>query len=123
MPALEFSDGKMMGQSQSIMRYLGKMNGYYPKDSLEASKVDFMVENFNVFFPRLGTVAFLKGAEYQAEISEIFDKLIPDFMKKLAPNLSGNSFLCGGHKLTIADFWIGSLYTNFMNRPNIGYEK
>ena len=36
-PALEFSKtGKKMGQSRSMLRYLGRKFGYYPKDPLLA---------------------------------------------------------------------------------------
>ena len=41
-------------------------------------------------------------------------------MEKVAPYLKNTGFLCGD-KLTIADFWIGGLYTNFMNHSAIGY--
>ena len=41
-------------------------------------------------------------------------------MVKVAPHLKDTGFLLGD-MLTIADFWIGGLYTNFMNHATIGY--
>ena len=56
-----------------------------------------------------------------AKIAKCFDKELPALMAKLAPHLKDTGFLCG-EKLTIADFWVGGLYTNFMNHSvNIGY--
>ncbi len=31
-PALETPEGKVLSQSQSILRYLGRKYGYYPQD-------------------------------------------------------------------------------------------
>ena len=38
-PVLE-DHGRRLSQSSAILRYIGKKYGYYPKDELEAWKVD-----------------------------------------------------------------------------------
>ena len=120
MPTIVFKDGKKMGQSQNIVRYLGKCYGYYPKDSLEAAKVDYMVANYMEAFGAFNVPHAGPADKKAANIDEIFDKVLPAFMKKLVPNLKETGFLCGT-TLTIADFWIGGLYVNLMNNPAVGF--
>jgi hypothetical protein len=43
-PCLELPDGTLIGETVPILRYLGRCHGYYPKDKLEAAKVDRIVE-------------------------------------------------------------------------------
>ena len=52
-------------------------------------------------------------------VKDIMEKIIPTLMKTLEPYLGG-TFLVGD-KITVADFWIGGLYTNFMNHAEIGF--
>jgi glutathione S-transferase len=53
-------------------------------------------------------------------MNDVFDKKLPEFMKKLLPNLGTTGFLTGD-KLSVADFWIGGLYTNYFNNPKVMY--
>ena len=43
-PVLELSDGTMLNQTQSILRYIGKVYGYYSIDPMEAYLIDNNVE-------------------------------------------------------------------------------
>lgn len=43
-PILELEDGTKLGQSISILRFLGKKHGYYPEDALEAHKCDYLID-------------------------------------------------------------------------------
>ena len=44
MPCLELADGTKMGQSVSILRFLGAKHGYYPKDPKQAYEVDMLLD-------------------------------------------------------------------------------
>lgn len=44
LPCLELSDGLKMGQTNAILRYLGKKYGYYPSDPLKAYKMDYIID-------------------------------------------------------------------------------
>ena len=46
MPVLELENGMKLHQSQPILRYLGKVHGYYPTDALDAFKIDAILEDF-----------------------------------------------------------------------------
>ena len=53
---------------------------------------------------------------------EIFDNILPKFLTRIDSVCAKGQFLCGG-ELKCADFWIGGLYTNFFNNPDIGFAK
>ena len=43
-PALEFKDGKKMGQSLAMLRFLGRKYGYYPEDAMKAFLADALCD-------------------------------------------------------------------------------
>ena len=51
-PALELEDGTKIGQSNSLVRYLGKKYGYYPTDVDDAYKVDALVDLYLDYLPK-----------------------------------------------------------------------
>lgn len=52
---------------------------------------------------------------------EIFD-MINNFLTEIDGNLTKSKFLCGDN-LTIADFTIGALYTNYVANPHTTFAK
>ena len=44
MPCLEFLNGKKMGETKHIMKFLGKTHGYCPKDEVTDKKCDELIE-------------------------------------------------------------------------------
>ena len=103
------------------MRYLGKCHGYYPKDPVMAAKVDFVVENYLGVFYDLNAPGFAAEEAKAALIDNIFDKILPEMMTKMTPNLKMDKKFLFGDSLTIADFWIGGLYVNLINNPAVGF--
>ena len=120
MPVLEFPDGTRMGQTCSLLRYLGKKNGYYPKDPEVAVWCDILCEDYN---DRIGGILgpFLSPPEAQkAAFEELFTKTLPPWLDRLEKLCSkGNKFLFG-NDLCTADFFVGSLYTNYFANPAVG---
>ena len=37
LPALQLKDGRLLGQSKAILRFVGMKHGYYPDDPVEAA--------------------------------------------------------------------------------------
>ena len=56
--------------------------------------------------------------------NKIFEKTLPIFLKQLEDHLeaSNGPYICG-NKLTIADFLIGGLWSNYINNDAISFEK
>ena len=61
---------------------------------------------------------FQARAEQEQLINEFFDKILPKFTAVVEPIAAKGEWIAGP-TLTMADFWIGGLYTNFINNPNI----
>ena len=112
-----------MGQTLAILRYLGMMYGYYPEDPDLAWECDALMDGYNDIIGKLYPPFFKKTEEEkEAMYPEIFDKILPKFLDIIEPICERNDFLCGDD-LTIADFWIGGLFTNFMANDNVGFAK
>ena len=119
-PCLELADGTKIGQSVTILRYFGKVNGFYPEDPLQASHVDFLLETYQDVLGKFYGPFFAAEDKKEAMITEIFEKTLPAFLENISKYIKADGFLVGD-KLTIADFWVGGLYTNFMNHAAIGF--
>ena len=50
------------------------------------------------------------------DTSNIFEKVLPKYLQIIDPECARGGFIAGD-KLTIADFFIGSLYVNYFNNP------
>ena len=109
-----------LGGSLTILRYLGKLYGYYPEDPVAAAKVDMLIDSYSDIFNGIAGAMFASGDDKSAKIKEVFEKTLPGFMKIVDPFLKETGFLVG-NKLTIADFYIGGLYVSRANDPNIGF--
>lgn len=56
-------------------------------------------------------------------VEDLFNTYLPKVMKLVEHQLNNNGgkqFLFG-NKLSIADFWIGQIYTNYFNNPAVAY--
>jgi len=125
MPVLELKDGTRMGESQAIMRYLGSVHGYYPDDPRVAYEIDYLIEGQDALLTVIYKPMFAKtNEEKEEQIKKIFDEALPKLLNVVEPlcekaNANGD-WLCTPN-LSIADFWIGNIYTNFINEKTLTY--
>ena len=120
MPTLILSDGTMMGQSMSIVRFLGKKLGYYPQDAKEAYYVDAAVDTCNDHLKALMKPAFMdNGEERNKAVEEAFESA-EKLAVKLEVFLKEGNFLAGAN-LTIADFVLGHYYCSHWTNPKFKY--
>ena len=112
-----------MGQGFAITRFLGGKLGYYPTDPLEAYEVDQLVDTFADCIDKVYKPHFIKDEIKQEEaLKELFEQVLPKFLDFITPICTKGAFLCGD-KLTVADFWIGGLYTNYLANESISFAK
>ena len=98
------------------MRLLGKFHGYYPTDPYEASLVDMIIDTFEEVY------AGMLRADNSKKIKKLFTETIPRVMKILE-GFFNNGWLVQD-KLSIADFYVGGFYTNYIwLEHNSGYKK
>ena len=115
-PCLEVN-GVKIGQSLDILRFAGKRAGYYPTNVYQAFKVDSLMDTYSDCRAKLAGPFFARPAAHEAMFKEIFETAIPKFLDKIDQRCSEGEFLVG-NTLTIADFYIGGLYTNYLANPN-----
>lgn len=115
LPTLELADGTVLGQSKNILRYVGRMTGYYPfHDPKRAAFVDEIIYVLDDISS--GIYSCIKNVEDDA----VRDSLRGDYMTtgsggqllekldKFIGSQSGGKYAIG-HQLTIADMCVWSL--------------
>ena len=111
-----------MGESYAIGRYLGSVLGYYPKDERLAYEVDYLLEGYEPCLKGCAEPFFSKGSQHEEQLQKLFDQTLPKFLGVVEPLCAKGGWLVGDD-LTVADFWIGCLYTNYINNKNITFGK
>lgn len=97
-------DGKLISQSDAILRYAGKLSGLYPVDPLQAllcDEVNFVVEEHAI---KMDPTYRLSGEEQKAARLALVNGSLPVLLKWLAQRLAeqGGKFF-GGDQANIAD--------------------
>lgn len=114
LPTLELEDGTVLGQSKNILRYVGRMTGYYPfHDPKRAASVDeiiYVIDDISSGVANCG-----KNLEDEARNAKRTEFITTGAGGKLLEKLdkfieekSGGKYAIG-HTLTIADMSVWSL--------------
>ena len=114
LPVLELANGKKMGQSGAILRYLGMNHGYYPDDPLEAQECDEFMDGYADILAKVYKPHF----EPSVDTTELFSTVLPKYLDSIDAACAKGQFLCGAN-LTVADFAVGCLYTNYFNNAGV----
>eukprot|EP00730_Choanoeca_flexa_P016141 TRINITY_DN7569_c0_g1_i1.p1 TRINITY_DN7569_c0_g1~~TRINITY_DN7569_c0_g1_i1.p1 ORF type:complete len:206 (+),score=60.66 TRINITY_DN7569_c0_g1_i1:102-719(+) len=114
LPVLQLPSGETLSQSWAILRYVGRQTGLYPKDDMEAYKVD---ATFNLVEDVVGKlVPSLRESDPEKKMAmrkELAETILPQWLAYL-DKIFVNGFVLG-ETLTVGDFaamyvvdWIGS---------------
>ena len=117
-PALELDDGTRYGQSVAILRYVGRVNGYYSDDAVEALHIDQIVDDAVEVLGQIYKPHFAEDKE--ALYPALFDVAIPKLLNSLESRFASGEWLVG-NRLTIADFAVGQVYINYVANPAITF--
>ena len=60
LPVLKLKDGTQIGQAKTILRFLGKAHGYYPKDPKQGAAVDMLVDQMEDVWQATWKILFAK---------------------------------------------------------------
>jgi glutathione S-transferase len=109
MPILEV-DGKPVTQSNSILRYAGKLIGLYPKDEWQAFLCDEVMDACEDIGTRLGNTINLPDAAKKTAREELSAERIPRYLAQLQARLqaAGGEYFVDG-RLTVADLKVFGL--------------
>jgi glutathione S-transferase len=121
-PCLELKDGTKMGQSVAMARYLAVTHGYYPKDPMEAFKVDQLIDRYADVGNNIYKPMFLKDqAEIDEKVKDAVEGYVPKFLDEINDKCKDGWLV--GDKISLADFFVGGLYTNYLANENITFGK
>ena len=103
LPVLEV-DGRVVAQSNSINRYVGKLAGLYPKDDLQAFLCDEVMDAVEDMDTPIGNTIDLPADQKKAAREELAAGLVPRYLTQLQARLeaAGGSYFADG-RLTVGD--------------------
>ena len=90
------------------------MFGQYPRDPAMAHVMESLMMEHFVIFNTYGPAHLGKD---DAKIKEVIEGIASTFIAKLEPMLAKMKFIMGD-KLTVIDFWVGSMYCDRCANPN-----
>ena len=103
MPVLEV-DGKVIAQSNTINRYLGKLAGLYPKDDWQAALVDEVMDAVEDVSTRIGNTIFMEDEAKKKAREALAAGPIPRFLQQIEARLkAGGGEWFVEKRLTVAD--------------------
>jgi glutathione S-transferase len=120
-PVIE-NEGKFYNQTQSMMRSLGKMHGYYPEDPYTAYQVDSILDSIHDLAVTLLRAKNEKDEDKKKEmLTAAITTYLPNWLsaheKRVEKNGQENTLV--GDKLTIADIQFAALLSSaFYNEGN-----
>ena len=103
MPVLEV-DGKVISQSNTINRYIGKLTGHYPKDDWQAARVDEVMDAIEDISHKISGTFSLDGEAKQKAREALAAGPIARFLQQLDARLkAGGGEWFVENRLTVAD--------------------
>lgn len=103
MPVLEV-DGKVITQSNTINRYVGKLTGLYPKDDWQAALCDEAMDAAEDIGTKIGATIAMGPEEKKKVREDLASGAIPRFLEQLQARLktAGGEYFAD-KRLTVAD--------------------
>lgn len=103
MPVLEV-DGKVISQSNTINRYVGKLAGLYPRDDWQAALVDEVMDAVEDISTMIGNTMGLEAAAKQKAREALGAGSIPRYLQQIEARLrAGGGEWFVENRLTVAD--------------------
>jgi prostaglandin-H2 D-isomerase / glutathione transferase len=103
LPVLEV-DGRVVAQSNSINRYVGKLAGLYPKDELQALLCDEVMDAVEDMDTPIGQTIDLPPEEKKKAREELAAGLVPRYLAQLEARLkAGGGEYFADKRLTVGD--------------------
>jgi len=103
LPVLEV-DGRVIAQSNTINRYVGKLAGLYPKDDLQAALVDEVMAAIEDVTAKIGATFALEGEAKQKAREALAAGSLPRYLQQLEARLkAGGGEWFVEKRLTVAD--------------------
>jgi len=107
-PNLEW-EGKVLGQSNAILRFVGKKAGLYPVDDWEAAKVDELLELAEDIAGKIVATFGKSGDEVLSARQKLSSEILPFYLARMDKIIASNGGKFYVGKLTVADLKLTGL--------------
>lgn len=117
LPVLTLDDGRVLAQSNTILRYAAARAGLTPPDPFEALRVDALLDAAEDFGGRLSVSIRVQDDGVRAALrQELATRWLPDWYRLLERSLAvdGGGYLVG-HALTAADLKVVHALDKLLN--------
>lgn len=120
LPIITLTNGKMISQSQAVYRLLGRQYGYYPTNVEIQLEHDWIADNYVDLFAKIAPAIFFEKdpVAKQKLCDDLFGNIMPNFFNAHKRYFTSPGKFLFGDTLTVADFLMGKLYTDYFNNPN-----
>ena len=95
---------------------MAKKLGFYPQDPLLAHRCDYTVAAFSDVNNKLWD-AGASTDDTAAKVGKVVSEEYPKFLDKIEAGLGRMTYLAG-EKLSVADFWVGAWYCDWVTNDN-----
>ena len=120
-PALEPTDGTLIGESTALLRFLGRKHGYYPSDPALAYRADALTDDYADVFPKIAEAHLAPDEATRGPLlPALFGQTLPAFLDQVEPLCAKGQFLTGD-SLCTADFLVGGLYTDRFTNSGVAF--
>lgn len=111
--------GQVLTHGHSVLRYLGSVFGYYPRDDpMETYEIDWALDSAKAIWKEPFLDTFLQSSMPDSELKETV-KEWNGFNTVVEGKLADGRKWLAGEKLTIADFLVGAHYHSVVLNPQM----
>ena len=121
LPVITRPDGIQVNQSIALFMFIARRHGYYPTDPEVQLEHDWLVENYtDILGPIFGALSDKDPVSKKAKCDKLFDVTLPAWIQKILKYLRSPGKFLFGDKLTLADFLVGRVYTDYFTNALAG---
>jgi len=120
LPVLTLHDGEIIAQSNTILRYVGRLTKLYPEDNLQATRVDELIDAMEDASSKMAPVIYDQNPETKKiGLEKVNSEIFPHWTNLIEKRIEkyGKGYAVGEH-LTIIDLKIYQFFGSILHQSN-----
>jgi hypothetical protein len=106
-----------MKETDPICRYICRFCDLYPTKPIDAYWNDYIIQWYQKFFNEVHASLLTFGAESKKNRAKSLATVLPEWLEKMKPYYKEGWVVGDGQKFYMADFYIGTIWTDILNNP------